>query len=142
MKICILLQISAIILLTQAILIETNLEDREVDVQGLLKLKAIVRNIDGGSNNLKNTNWGKSYTNIVRRTPARYEDWKSQPVGNLPNPRFLSESISKLEGNKVIQNEFNLTMLFGTWGQFLDHDITLSNEGNTEQVTIPIPRCD
>lgn len=33
-------------------------------------------------------------------------------------------------------------MLFGTWGQFLDHDITLSNEGNTEQVTIQVPRCD
>ena len=33
-------------------------------------------------------------------------------------------------------------MLFGTWGQFLDHDITLSQEGETEPVTIAIPRCD
>jgi hypothetical protein len=33
-------------------------------------------------------------------------------------------------------------MIFGTWGQFLDHDITLSVEGTIEQMTIPIPRCD
>ena len=33
-------------------------------------------------------------------------------------------------------------MLFGTWGQFLDHDITLSEEGNTEPIEITVPRCD
>jgi hypothetical protein len=33
-------------------------------------------------------------------------------------------------------------MLFGTWGQFLDHDITLSDEGPDEQVVITVPRCD
>lgn len=47
-------------------------------------------------------------------------------LSNLPNPRFLSESIGKLPGNIVIPNKLNLTMLFGTWGQFLDHDITFS----------------
>jgi hypothetical protein len=54
----------------------------------------------------------------------------------------LSESISKLDGNIVIPNEFNLTMIFGTWGQFLDHDITLSVEGTIEEMIIQIPRCD
>jgi hypothetical protein len=60
----------------------------------------------------------------------------------MPNARYLSETVGKLEGNIVIPNEFNLTMLFGIWGQFLDHDITLSKEGLTERQTIIIPRCD
>lgn len=112
------------------------------DIKGLLKLKTIVRNVDGSNNNLNNPDWGKSYTNLIRKAPARYEDGLSKPIENLPNPRYLSEAVSKLEGNIVIPNEFNLTMLFGTWGQFLDHDITLSQEGETEPVTIVIPRCD
>lgn len=33
-------------------------------------------------------------------------------------------------------------MLWGTWGQFLDHDITLSFENFTEPEVIRIPRCD
>jgi hypothetical protein len=33
-------------------------------------------------------------------------------------------------------------MLFGTWGQFLDHDITLTNQSETEVINITVPRCD
>lgn len=132
----------AVLVLVQGVQIEVDEQLKDVDVKGLLKLKDIVRSIDGSGNNLKQTNWGKSMTNLLRKTPARYQDGKSEPVSNLPNPRFLSEAISKLDGNIVIPNEFNLTMLFGTWGQFLDHDITLSAEGTTEKVDIPVPRCD
>lgn len=78
----------------------------------------------------------------MRRTPARYEDGKSVPLENTPNARYLSESVSALEDNIVIPNEFNLTMLWGTWGQFLDHDITLSEEGKEEPIEILVPRCD
>lgn len=112
---------------TIQLVIETQQEEQVSSIEGLLKLTSIVRNIDGRGNNAANPDWGKSYTNLKRRTPARYQDGKSVPVTNLPNPRFLSESVSKLDGNIVIPNEFNLTMLFGTWGQFLDHDITLSD---------------
>jgi Animal haem peroxidase len=72
MKICLLLQLSVLLLLTQSVLIETNQEYREVDVNGLLKLRSVARNIDGSGNNLKHNDWGKSYTNIARRTPPRY----------------------------------------------------------------------
>lgn len=67
-------------------------------------------------------------------TEARYEDGKGKPIENLPNPRFLSEAVGKLEDNIVIPNEFNLTMLFGTWGQFLDHDITLTLQSENEVI--------
>jgi hypothetical protein len=101
-------------------------KNQGVNIDGLLKLRTIERTIDGSQNNAWKSDLGKSYTNIKRKTPARYQDGKSKPLENLPNPRFLSESVSKLDGNIVVPNEFNLTMLFGTFGQFLDHDITLS----------------
>lgn len=136
------MMVLAVLAVVWGVQIQVDEQLKEVDVKGLLKLKDIVRSIDGSGNNLKQTHWGKSMTNLLRKTPARYQDGKSEPVSNLPNPRFLSESISKLDGNIVIPNEFNLTMLFGTWGQFLDHDITLSAEGTTEKIDIPVPRCD
>jgi len=57
---------------------------------GLLKLKSILRNIDGSENNQKHSDWGRSYTNLRRKAPARYQDGKNIPLNNLPNPRFLS----------------------------------------------------
>lgn len=98
--------LTLLLLLTAAssLLIEQNGGQVGVDVTGLLKLRTIVRNIDGSQNNEKNPDWGKSYTNLKRRTPIRYEDGKSKPLNNLPNPRFLSESVSKLEDNIVIPN--------------------------------------
>lgn len=81
MKILVFFAFASLSLLTQAILIEENTKQPgDVDITGLLKLQSIVRSIDGSGNNLKHSNWGKSYTNIARRTPARYEDGKSKPV--------------------------------------------------------------
>lgn len=137
-----LLLIAATLLLTASSFVIKEEKAQDVNIDGLLKLRTIQRTIDGSQNNAWRTDLGKSYTNIKRKTPARYQDGKSKPLENLPNPRFLSESVSKLDGNIVIPNEFNLTMIFGTWGQFLDHDITLSNEGTTEQEVIRVPRCD
>ncbi len=107
-------------------MIEQN-ELQAVDINGLLKLKAINRSIDGSGNNLNNPNWGKSFINFLRKGPARYQDGKGTVPNNLPNSRYLSEAVVSLEDNIVIPNQYNLTMLFGTWGQFLDHDLTLSN---------------
>jgi hypothetical protein len=82
------------ILPSYSVLLQINAPN--ANIEGLLKLKDIIRTIDGSANNLAHPNWGKSYTNLIRKTPVRYEDGKSQPLKNLPNPRFLSEAISKL----------------------------------------------
>lgn len=37
-----------------------------------MKLKNISRSIDGSNNNIKNPQWGKSYTPLIRTTPPRY----------------------------------------------------------------------
>ena len=42
-----------------------------------MKLKNIVRSIDGSGNNIKNPDWGKSHTNLLRKSPPRYQDGKS-----------------------------------------------------------------
>lgn len=107
-----------------------------------MKLNKILRSIDGSNNNLNNPNWGKSYTPVKRITPPRYQDGVGEMLYNLPNPRFLSQLIGKLPGNTVVPNKLNLTMLFGTWGQFLDHDITFTQQGNLTKLYCDVPRCD
>jgi hypothetical protein len=78
MKLTLIICMLSMFLLSGAILIEQNDDQpEEVDIVGLLKLASIKRTIDGSGNNLKHSDWGKSYTNIARRTPARYEDGKS-----------------------------------------------------------------
>jgi hypothetical protein len=77
MKVTLLILIFLIFIVNQAVFIETNMLTKEVDVKGLLRLRDVVRSIDGSDNNLKHANWGKSYTNLNRRTPARYQDGKS-----------------------------------------------------------------
>ena len=63
---------------TFAVFIEQNeIQQTEVDVGNLLKLKSILRNIDGSNNNQNHPDWGKSYTNLNRRTPVHYQDGKS-----------------------------------------------------------------
>ncbi len=85
---------------TSSFFIEQNSKQQiDVNVGNLLKLRTIQRNIDGSNNNQNHPDWGKSYTNLKRRTPVRYQDGKSEPLKNLPNPRYLSETISKLPNN-------------------------------------------
>lgn len=123
-----LLLFATLLLLTSSFQVQGLKPFSDVNVDSLVKLRSIVRTIDGSNNNLAHPAWGQSWTNFARKAPNNYEDGFSIPRANMPNPRFLSESLSKLEGNVVIPNKFNLTMLFGTWGQFLDHDITLSGD--------------
>lgn len=77
MKLTLIISVLSLFLLSGGILIEQDNQPGEVDIFGLLKLVTIRRTIDGSGNNLKHSDWGKSYTNIARRTPARYEDGKS-----------------------------------------------------------------
>ena len=97
------------------------------------------RSIDGTGNNLTNTEWGSAGIPLFRDIPAEYgpSDPKNALGGaNRPSARHISNALS--DEVEDIQNARNLSGLTYIWGQFLDHDITLT-PGGTEAAPISLP---
>lgn len=101
------------------------------------------RTADGSCNNLRNPRWGKSFECIIRLLDPAYADGKSTcSIANLTN-LFLFAGVSKprvaKSGNRlpnarvlsgtIHQQEDvngNFTHMLMQYGQYLDHDISLS----------------
>ena len=98
------------------------------------------RTIDGTCNNSDNPDWGATDVPMARIMPARYGS--SDPLnamggGNRPNARLISNSLHAQSGN--IPSRRNISSFAFTWGQFLDHDITLTPEAEEEHIRVPLP---
>jgi hypothetical protein len=103
-----------------------------------------VRSIDGTGNNLANTELGSAGEQLLRVAPADYADGISTPAGeDRPSAREISNALSAHAGESV-SNDRNLSAFLYVWGQFLDHDIDLTNtplEGG-ESFSIEVPAGD
>ncbi|KAK2704787.1 hypothetical protein QYM36_016995 [Artemia franciscana] len=85
------------------------------------------RTIDGSCNNLRIPLLGRSQTTFNRLLDAQYGDgiWserRSKDGTKLPSARFVSASIAS--DAEVPRPE--LSVAIAHWGQFIDHDITLT----------------
>ncbi|MEL6128767.1 MAG: peroxidase family protein [Cyanobacteria bacterium J06628_4] len=104
--------------------------------------------INGVGNNINNPLLGSAGSNLVDSVPLQYGDGFSTPAGqNRPNARVISNALSQQVGNTPEPR--GLTNLIWVWGQFLDHDISLSPEVSREvaaaenrNVVIPVPADD
>ncbi|XP_078082079.1 eosinophil peroxidase-like [Mustelus asterias] len=86
-------------------------------------------------NNRRKPHLGASNTALTRWLPARYEDGISLPVGwtpgkgisgfTLPLVRDVSNKILKTT-NENVPLDFKTSHLFMQWGQWIDHDMSLS----------------
>ncbi|XP_060704416.1 eosinophil peroxidase-like [Hemiscyllium ocellatum] len=86
-------------------------------------------------NNRKKPRLGSSHIALTRWRPARYEDGCSLPLGWTPNrrilrsvlplPRLVSNVILRTPNDAVVMDLDNSHMLM-QWGQWLDHDLSLS----------------
>ena len=100
------------------------------------------RTIDGSNNNLDRLEYGQTGENLLRLTPASYADG-IQELADGPNPRVISNVV--FNQSESILNNRNLSDYVWLWGQFIDHDVTLSElqSGPTaETVNIFIPNDD
>jgi hypothetical protein len=113
--------------------------------QSTAPLQAENRTYDGSGNNLIHLGWGAAGTNLIRKSPVGYADGISAPRGAagtpLPNPRLVSNTVVKQ--TVMFPNTHQMTDWVFQWGQFVDHDLDLTDVGApTELLNIPIPAGD
>ncbi len=100
-----------------------------------------IRSIDGSGNNLSNPSWGAAGENLVRFTGVGYSDGISTPGGiNRPNPRNISNVLFAQDG-LINDRRMGLSDFCWVFGQFIDHDIGLTPDGN-EPAFVDVPRGD
>lgn len=99
------------------------------------------RSFTGEGNNLQHPEWGAKGTNQLRVTPATYSDGVSEPTGlNRPNPRYISNTIFNQDG--LIPDALTISDYAFVWGQFIDHNITLVLDSESDYYPIPVPGGD
>ena len=94
--------------------------------------------IDGTGNHFVNRDWGSTDTQLLRLTTAEYADGISAPAGaDRPSAREVSNAIAAQTTS--VANDRYLTDLVWLWGQFIDHDIDLTeNADPAEPLTIEV----
>ena len=98
------------------------------------------RTIDGSGNNLSHTDYGTTGSAFITTSGYDYGNGYSTPNdADRPNVREISNEIFAQNGD--IFNASGISNFLWVWGQFLDHDINLT-EGGTEEYDITVPQGD
>ncbi|MCR9214546.1 MAG: peroxidase [Proteobacteria bacterium] len=112
-------------------------EDRNKDDQDLSE--SAVRPIDGYGTNSENPDWGASGQTLLRLAEENFEDGIWEMEDDLASPREISNAvIAQTEDEPSSQG---VSDLFWVWGQFIDHDIDLTEAGATS-APIDVPEGD
>jgi peroxidase len=100
------------------------------------------RSYDGTGNNLKQTEWGSTGEDFLRRAPAEYGDGISSLAGeSRQSAREISNLVVDQNASEI--NNRQLTDIVWQWGQFIDHDLDLTLAANPpESAPIAVPAGD
>ncbi len=100
------------------------------------------RSIDGRGNNPGHPRWGSAGVELLRLTAPAYEDGLSAPAGSgRPGPREVSNACAAQQRSQP--NGANRSAFLWAWGQFLDHDISLTGPAQpAERMDIAVPAGD
>ncbi len=95
-----------------------------------------VRSIDGSGNNLSNPEMNAAQTQLARSLPAAYADGVSWLAGA---ERLGARDVSNIVNAQpeLVPNPFGTSDYLWQWGQFLDHDIDLT-EGVDPPESAPV----
>src|SRR5262245_54627742 len=114
-----------------------RLEDRAL-------MDAGFRSYDGSGNNLAHPDWGSTDVRLIRKAPSEYADGLSQPAGgDRPSAREIS-NVLVAHSDEETKSDRQLSAYIYIWGQFLDHDLDLTQPPDTggEAFDIPVPTGD
>jgi len=100
------------------------------------------RTIDGRNNSARHPMMGAAETPLARLAGHMYGDFISSPAGsNRPSAREISNGIA--DQSVAGLNADGLSDFVWLWGQFVDHDISLTGSAHpAEPFDIPVPRGD
>lgn len=98
------------------------------------------RAIDGAGNNLTRAGVNTVGTGFTRIGTAHFANGVSTLRTDLPNPRTISNLV--VAGNAETPNAEGLSGMMYAWGQFIDHDITLTNSDGVNHIDITVPAGD
>ena len=105
----------------------------------LLALAAEARTYDGTENDLLDPEEGATGVQLLRLLDPDYADTISAPAGpSRPSPRAISNAVHAQAGSRL--NDRGASDFLWIWGQFLDHDVTLSLTAAPEEpfpITVP-----
>jgi len=102
-----------------------------------------VRTYDGSENNQINPDWGATFSHLQRIAPAAYADGVSTLAGELrTNVRTISNTLALQAEDETLPNTFGTSDFAWQWGQFLDHDINLTDGSDFESADISVPAGD
>ena len=116
--------------------------ERNPDKQRKRKTEIFYRTIDGSYNNLENTEMNAAETPLRRLTNANYSDGVYTMAGeNRPSARHIS-NIVHAQDESILTSKLASDFLW-QWGQFLDHDIDITDGIHPEEhENISIPTGD
>ena len=100
------------------------------------------RTISGFGNNLDHPEWGAADIPFLRRTTVDYADGVDAPSGpDRPSARAVSNAVCAKE--ESIYNQRIAADYLWQWGQFLDHDMTLTPTNDLiEAFNVEVPAGD
>ena len=98
------------------------------------------RSMNGEGNNADYPSWGMAGMALLKLAPNSYADGVSRPTASRPNPRTISNLV--FAQDESVPNSSGASDITWQWGQFIDHDITLSLDNTEEPFPISVPRGD
>jgi hypothetical protein len=102
-----------------------------------------IRSYDGTGNNRNNPEWGSSFAQLQRLGAANYSDGISSMVfADRAGPREISNTIVHQAEGENLPNAFGTSDMLWQWGQFIDHDLDLTDGSTDESQDIAIPTGD
>jgi len=107
-------------------------------------LSATYESIDGTGNNLAHPEWGSPGQPLQRLAAPAYGDGISTPAGaTRPGARDTSNLYLHSHLAEDIFNEQGMSAFVYAWGQFIDHDMGLTDNATpSEPMNIPVPEGD
>lgn len=102
-----------------------------------------VRRYDGSNNNVDNPDWGASFEHLQRIGSASYVDGVASMVyTDRASPRQISNTIVSQAEGQNLPTTFGTSDMLWQWGQFIDHDLDLTDGSADEPQNIPVPAGD